>query len=79
MSPLEMILLILYSGFAAPMERRADLGVRQTRAASPVLCGLSYVSLSVRELPQWQWLSGKESNCSAGDMSLIPGPGRSPD
>ena len=25
-----------------------------------------------------QWLSGKESVCSAGDMGLIPGSGRSP-
>ena len=77
MSPLETTLLILYGGFTAPMERREDLEVRQTWAGNPVLCDLSYVSLSLRGLPQW--LSGKESNCNAGDIGLIPGSGRSPD
>ena len=72
-----MILLILYGGFTAPMERREDLGVRQTRAANPVQCDLSYVSLRLRGLHQC--LSDKESNCNAGDMGLIPGSGRSPD
>ena len=77
MSPWETTLLILYGGFTAPMERRKDLGVRQTWAGNPVLCYLSYVSLSLRGLPQW--LSGQESNCNAGDIGLIPGSGRSPD
>ena len=26
-----------------------------------------------------QWLSGKESTCNAGDMSSVPGLGRSPE
>ena len=34
------------------------------------------VSLGQQRVP-W-WLSGKESACSAGDLGLIPGLGRSP-
>ena len=39
----------------------------------------SYFFLGRFSIGPPQWLSGKESTCSAGDVGLIPGSGRSPD